>query len=397
MIFFILFGFGFVGTAFADDDYISNDYKNSDVGIKAKFPNDWAIIESLVYEDGIPMNVIMSFPPLAIFGGVENFNGVMLAYSDNESIVSKSYFDSLESSGCQLSDNNITILEFNEMKAMEFNLTCTPKGFANTEVDALGYSFITRENTFFVVFLGSEESYQDKFENFKNSVQIENTIDLSDEFTVNSIYDIQISHENKKINDDISMPIILYKDSAIQNFKFDVDKSSFSFIPIANSEKYFQVDFGVNGILDPVYSVDILGDDAEYFIVSDKTTGDTTISIQAKSFTDSIITIRGQLNENITNMIVNSDSIQIPDWIKTNAGWWAHGQIDDATFVSGIQYLVNQNIISATVSDSLQDTSKDVIPSWIKSNAKWWSQGLISDEDFKKGIQYLVQQGIILV
>ena len=36
-----------------------------------------------------------------------------------------------------------------------------------------------------------------------------------------------------------------------------------------------------------------------------------------------------------------------------------------------------------------------VIPQWIKNNAKWWSQGNITDAQFVSGIQYLVTQGII--
>ena len=37
---------------------------------------------------------------------------------------------------------------------------------------------------------------------------------------------------------------------------------------------------------------------------------------------------------------VSSDNhIAIPDWIKNNAGWWSDGQIDDDSFVSGIQWL----------------------------------------------------------
>ncbi|RNJ80195.1 MAG: peptidase [Nitrosopumilus sp. B06] len=36
----------------------------------------------------------------------------------------------------------------------------------------------------------------------------------------------------------------------------------------------------------------------------------------------------------------------IPAWIKTNAGWWAEGQLDDASFVSGIQFLIKEGIIS---------------------------------------------------
>ena len=35
----------------------------------------------------------------------------------------------------------------------------------------------------------------------------------------------------------------------------------------------------------------------------------------------------------------------IPVWIKNNAGWWADGQIDDNSFVLGIQYLIKVGII----------------------------------------------------
>ena len=36
---------------------------------------------------------------------------------------------------------------------------------------------------------------------------------------------------------------------------------------------------------------------------------------------------------------------EIPGWIKNNAGWWADGQIDDNSFVLGIQYLIKVGII----------------------------------------------------
>jgi len=29
----------------------------------------------------------------------------------------------------------------------------------------------------------------------------------------------------------------------------------------------------------------------------------------------------------------------IPSWIKNNAGFWADGDIDDATFLNGIEFL----------------------------------------------------------
>jgi len=35
----------------------------------------------------------------------------------------------------------------------------------------------------------------------------------------------------------------------------------------------------------------------------------------------------------------------IPGWIKNNAGWWADGQIDDGSFVSGLQWLITNGIM----------------------------------------------------
>jgi len=35
----------------------------------------------------------------------------------------------------------------------------------------------------------------------------------------------------------------------------------------------------------------------------------------------------------------------IPGWIKNNAEWWADGQIDDNSFVSGLQWLISNGIM----------------------------------------------------
>jgi len=37
--------------------------------------------------------------------------------------------------------------------------------------------------------------------------------------------------------------------------------------------------------------------------------------------------------------------VAIPEWIKNNAGWWAEGQIDDNSFVQGIQWLIKEGIM----------------------------------------------------
>ena len=38
----------------------------------------------------------------------------------------------------------------------------------------------------------------------------------------------------------------------------------------------------------------------------------------------------------------------IPDWIKSNAGWWSEGTLDDETFLGGIQYLIENGIIEVS-------------------------------------------------
>ena len=86
----------------------------------------------------------------------------------------------------------------------------------------------------------------------------------------------------------------------------------------------------------------------------------------------------------------------IPSWIKNNAGWWANGQIDDATFLQGISHLIQNNIIVVSPTDAGSESS-GAIPDWVKNNAGWWATDLNGDEAFVNAITYLIQQGLIQV
>lgn len=50
-------------------------------------------------------------------------------------------------------------------------------------------------------------------------------------------------------------------------------------------------------------------------------------------------------NNNNKIGVVLLDSSSIPDWIKSNAGWWAEGTIDDDSFIQGIQFLIKEGIV----------------------------------------------------
>ena len=94
---------------------------------------------------------------------------------------------------------------------------------------------------------------------------------------------------------------------------------------------------------------------------------------------------------------INLDStpVVIPQWIKNNAGWWAEDQIDDASFVQGIQYLIQKEIMKIPKATNTQNAENKDIPQWIKNNAGWWAKGQITDSDFVSGIEYLVDHKII--
>ena len=86
---------------------------------------------------------------------------------------------------------------------------------------------------------------------------------------------------------------------------------------------------------------------------------------------------------------------EIPSWIKNNAGWWADGLIDDSSFVEGMQFLIQEEIILVPLTTYNFDDGVAEIPSWIKNNAGWWADGLIDDSSFVEGMQFLIQEGLI--
>jgi len=98
----------------------------------------------------------------------------------------------------------------------------------------------------------------------------------------------------------------------------------------------------------------------------------------------------------------SAQDAQIPNWIKDVAGWWGSGDISENEFVTGIEYLINNNIILlhfVPCNDEIQSQYGDTksIPDWIKNNANWWSENLIDDTDFINGLQYLIEYKIIKI
>ena len=96
------------------------------------------------------------------------------------------------------------------------------------------------------------------------------------------------------------------------------------------------------------------------------------------------------------------ETASIPSWIKNNAEWWADGTIDDATFIQSIQFLIQNDIIKIPqtgISSTCQESESEsgTIPIWVKTSAGWWADGTIDDATFIQSIQFLIQQGVLIV
>ena len=130
------------------------------------------------------------------------------------------------------------------------------------------------------------------------------------------------------------------------------------------------------------------GDVFTLFFVSDVADFDENFP----EFRKSVNSLKFGASEVDTEMSI---SVNIPDWIRNNAKWWAGNLINDSDFVAGLEYLINSGTIEVAPSSNNNSSGTAEIPSWIKSNAGWWAEEKISDRDFLKGVEFLIENGII--
>lgn len=112
---------------------------------------------------------------------------------------------------------------------------------------------------------------------------------------------------------------------------------------------------------------------------------------QYGSATESII-----CGDKLCSEVEKKSKPQIPEWIKNNALWWSEDSIDDASFLSGIQFLIDEKIIKISAATK-NSSSLPFVPNWIKDTAGWWATGKVTDSDFVNGMVWLIENGMIQV
>ena len=103
----------------------------------------------------------------------------------------------------------------------------------------------------------------------------------------------------------------------------------------------------------------------------------------------------GNIATNSFNVIIEYTGSLIPEWVKNVAGFWHDGSINDASFLEGISYLIQNNIIIVPTTES--GSGGGAVPDWVKNTAGWWANDEIDDDTFVNAITYLIQQGLIQV
>ena len=89
----------------------------------------------------------------------------------------------------------------------------------------------------------------------------------------------------------------------------------------------------------------------------------------------------------------------IPKWVKDNAKYWSDNAetVDDLTFAKGIQYMIQQGIITIPPTMNNQTNPGVAIPHNVKEGVGYWVTGGITDDTFVMYIQYLITKGFIRV
>ena len=88
-------------------------------------------------------------------------------------------------------------------------------------------------------------------------------------------------------------------------------------------------------------------------------------------------------------------STYIPDWIKTYAKLWATGDVSNSEFISGLDFMLEHNIIVIPNLQYSKENFVSDIPNWIRNNADWWANDLITQQEFVDSLEYLIEKQII--
>ena len=145
-------------------------------------------------------------------------------------------------------------------------------------------------------------------------------------------YTVEINSDNESYNlgESVTFSGTVNKYDEDRNLRISIFDSSKNLIITQKTPVNTDYTFSHNVILNEKFH------DGKYIVKAQYGNSKATITI---------ISFEINSNDAISVEQESSSNTKIPDWIKSNAGWWAAGQIDDSSFVEGIQFLVKEGLM----------------------------------------------------
>ena len=349
-------------------DMVTDGNNSGDINMSMLFIVDVSAVENLAETAG--QLTSMSSSPDSFYGG-----------TPSESNLDDCDFGSFK------------VIKVNGMTAYEIAVECLLSE-TDQNMEMLMYMFGTEEHLIMIMHLNASDSTQlsgfSEFERSLGSLVIDNTVDLSDPQTYSEIFDMKVDTKTIQSNN-MSHEVTIVSNTSISDFTFDEQNETMNFMmtEFEDHPSLGYMDVHLDDFLGGPFYATIDGKELEIFVIEDTISDKTILSLEYLLPAEKI-TI-GKQNSNLQTPTTEP----IPDWIKSTAGWWANGDVDDASFIQGIKFMIKEKIIM--MPETVQGSSlvSEEIPDWIKSTAGWWANGDVDDASFIQGIQFMVENGII--
>ena len=407
-----------IGEMFSFFQPITSDYVNSDIGLRINFPDSWTgiqmkfpkeMLENIEIDNSQPKEeqeqmikiltdttMVIAVPQdaqiedkdaSAIFLFVMGLTSIENVGNTASSLAAMSDPDALndgfsQSDKCKIDSSKIRMI--NSMKGYEMVLSCA-NSETGEDAKALLYMFGTDEHLVMVMGVNSAKDGTKVHSDFNQALKtlaIDGTVDFSNPQVYSEIFATTLDTVTVKDNQ-ITHDIVIASKPKISDFTYDDKAKKIEFLT-GKDEGIGYTDIILDDFLKGPFVATINGKSLSLLETSDMTTNKTILSLSYPA-----------LGNKIT--ITQDMPKEIPAWIKNNARWWASGDIDDNSFVQGIQFMIKEKIIHVKETNSKTANAQNKIPEWVKNNAGWWADGTIDDNSFIQGIQFLVEQGVIKV
>ncbi len=160
---------------------------------------------------------------------------------------------------------------------------------------------------------------------------------------VSSAEAASFSIQNQKIEYEIEGGTVsdMYIDSNFIELIVEIDSTEDGILQISIPRALLDAKFNN---ADDIFFIIVDGFDTEYIEITNGANSRTLIIPFFAGDTQVEIIGTDVFDSGIEN-IISEKIINIPPWIKNNAGWWADNKIGDSDFVSGIQYLITEGIM----------------------------------------------------